>query len=208
MMNHDSYKHNDRPTAPARSDSGFTLIELAIATALSVFMMGVVFMLQGTAQSGFSSSVAESRMSQQGREGIGAVRNELRSVLTDSIVTSDWTAAELSPVLRFQTAVSFDSANGTTNWGGGEVVDGFVEYATRGTELVRLVKNAGGVIVEEKILLDNLDTTLVNGLPVIFFWDEDPQVLRIQMRTMMLQKELQVRRQISTVIHVDSVYKF
>ena len=65
--------------------AGINLIEMSISVALSTLIVGSIIMVQSTATDGFVVSVGEQRVTTGMREGVGDVKQELRSAVASSI---------------------------------------------------------------------------------------------------------------------------
>lgn len=193
-----------------RNQRGMTLVELIIGLAVSVLVMGGVVAVQTTASEGFSSSMNEQRLTGVVREGMSDVKTELRSALVSSIVIPQAGGNGDGPVLTFQHAVGFDAANGTTQWGGGQVIDGTVEYAIQGTTLLRRVRDDQNNLVpgEDRVLFEGLDPNPPAGKTVDVFFDVGTRVVSFAVRVAIDSGGHTLRRSASTVIHIHEVFAF
>ena len=197
--------------AGIRSQKGLTLVELSIAMTLAVFLAGSIVAVQSTSTERFQSSLIEHRVNAVSRDGVSAIRRELRSCLFSSIQVAPYVGNAGESIFSFQQAVSFDSANGITNWGGGNVVGGRVEYAVLGTDLIRRIVDDQGVEVSSSVLVDNIDLNPPKGsmgAPATFLWDPTINMVTVEVNRMFDMEGQHVRRRISTSIYIDPVFNF
>ncbi|MFT7617897.1 MAG: type II secretory pathway pseudopilin PulG [Planctomycetota bacterium] len=203
---------NQNPNSQLRKQRGITLVELSIAMSLSVFLAGAVVTVQTTATDRFESSLIEHRVNAVSRDAVTTMRQELRSCLFSSIQAVNYVGNEGETVFRFQQAVSFDTANGTTNWGAGDTPGGFIEYAIVGTNLIRrIVAAPGGEPIEESIMIDNIDLDPPKsgiGVPVEFTWDSEGNIVTVMVNRKFQMDGTIVKRQVKTLVYIDPVFHF
>jgi hypothetical protein len=235
-MSSNERKLDHARTGALRGQRGITLVESVISVALATMIMGSLVAVQRIAGKGFSGTVGEVRLTYSMREGIGSMKEELRSVLSTSIVINPLVDAvnhsESTPtqsgyrmpqfgaisdgltdgvtLFSFQEAVNFDSSTGQTSWGGGNVIDGTVEYYVLGHELRRRVRQLDGSLVpaEDRGLVQNLDRTGHSGMPIEFEWTATTGYLGMFARTEVRVQDKPVRREVKTVVHLESVFKY
>lgn len=219
-----------------RGQRGISMIEMTIAMSIGTLIMGSVIMVQMTATENFSGSVSEVRVTQTMRDGVGDMKQELRSILASSIwvhpmfqnsssstpignangVTltvgniGSLSLLDEQTIFSFQQAIGFNSSTGATTWGGGRTADAVVEYYLSGNKLKRRVRTSTDSLIpsEERTLVNDLDMTLVNGPPVAFLWDEGTGFLGITVRTYTKIDNKPIRRAAETVVHLESCFKF
>ncbi len=193
------------------SQRGVTLVELSIAMVLSVFLAGAVVTVQSTSTERFESSLAEHRVNAVARDGVAVIRKELRSCLFSSIVSTKYAGNQGQTLFSFQQAVSFDTANGTTNWGADDLSQGRVEYAVLGTDLIRRIVDEGGEVMKTTVMMDNLDLNPPQGgfgNPATFDWDSDTNLVTVEINRLFLLEGNEVRRTTQTLVYIDPVFNF
>lgn len=192
------------------SQSGMTIVELSIGMVVSLIVMGGVIQMQVAARNGFTSSLSETRLNAEIREGMSEVKSELRSALVASIQVPAGGGNGDGPVLSFQRAVAFDVASGTTVWGGGTIADGRVEYFLQGNQLLRRVLDQAGLPdpAQESILFDHVDPNPNAGRSVEITFDNATQTIAFNIRVEMRSGDRTVERLASTVIHIHEVLAF
>ncbi len=188
--------------------AGFTLLEMVVGMTLATVIMGSVFVVQKTSTDSFGSAVSEHRNTQILRGGIKEIKMELRSARDNSIQTSAYDPATPDPVLEFQNAVGFDVANGSAKWGGGGVQDASIQYMVVNGNLERWIVDDQGQTIQSDVLVQNLDMSQQDGPPVDFVWDPVKRVVELTIRTSNIVQGRPVRRTVSSVVHVESVFAF
>ncbi len=188
--------------------AGFTLLELVVGMTLATVIMGSVLVVQQTSTDSFGSAVSEHRSAQFLRGGIKEIKMELRSARDNSIQTLPYDPATADPVLEFQNAVGFDVANGAAKWGGGGVMDAKIQYMVVNRNLERWIVDDQGQTISTTVVVQNLDMSQKDGDPVEFVWDPVKRVVDLTIRTSNIVGGRPVRRSVSSVVHVESVFSF
>lgn len=203
---------NNRPPQLSHvRQAGITLVELSIAMSLAAFLAGAVVTIQTTSTERFESSLVEHRVNTVSRDAAATIRKELRSCLHTSVQAFNYKGNKGQTIFRFQQAVSFDTANGTTNWGAETTVGAFVEYAIDGTDLVRRIVMDRNEVLKEEVMMDHLDLDppeAGNGLPAQFTWDGDNNVVTVLINRAFPIDGTTVKRQLKTLIYIDPVFDF